>query len=378
MGKRIRLNIPKGNGNVDFTILILVLALTLFGITMVFSASYYWALDDPTEGPYFYLIRQGAWALIGFIFMIVFSQIPYEIYGKDQVVGIVLLASLGSLVLLFTPLGVNINGATRWLNLGVTTVMPGEFAKLAVIIVVSAFLAKEPKRILSFKRGILPLIVLAGIYALLIYKQPNLSTALVVVGIILAIAILAGLRFRYVFLAVGGLGLLVISLLVFKPNNYQVRRMMSFVDPFKDALGDGFQAVQSLLALGSGGLFGVGIGKSVQKNLYIPEPQNDFILSIIGEELGFVGIIILLAVYTYLIYRGFKVALNAKDRLGMFLAGGVTSMLAIQVIINVAVVTSSMPCTGITLPFISYGGNAMLMFMMSMGILLNVSKKSRR
>lgn len=369
MSKKIRIK----NQEMDFVILILVLILTVFGIAMVFSASYYWALDNPSEGPYYYLIKQAMWALGGFACLIIFSKLPYKIFGTRTVAVIAVAGTIGLLCLIFTPLGVSAGGATRWLKVGIT-IMPGEFAKLGVIIGTSAFLAEDPKKILSFKRGILPLMIMAGVYGLLIYLQPNLSTAMVVVGLIVVIAIFAGLKFRYVFGAAGALGVFAILLISVAPNSYQVKRMMNFVDPFQDALGDGYQAVQSLLALGSGGLFGRGIGKSVQKNLYIPEPQNDFILSIIGEELGFIGIIILMVLYAILIYRGFKVALNARDHLGMFLAGGITSMIAIQLIINIAVVTSSMPCTGITLPFISYGGNAMLMLMSSMGILLNISK----
>ena len=172
--------------------------------------------------------------------------------------------------------------------------------------------------------------------------------------------------------ALGGAGIL--SILLFMKDTYWYQRMTSFVDPFQDPLGEGYQAVQSLLALGSGGLFGVGLGKSVQKNLYLPEPQNDFILAIIGEELGFIGIVLVLALYCCFLWRGVHVAINAPDQFGMLLASGIVLMVGIQVILNIAVVTSSMPPTGINLPFISYGGNALLMFMFSAGVLLNISR----
>lgn len=215
---------------------------------------------------------------------------------------------------------------------------------------------------------------IAAVYGLLIVKQPNLSTAITVCGIIVSMMLVAGMKWRYVFgtAALGGAGIL--SILLFMKDTYWYQRMTSFVDPFQDPLGEGYQAVQSLLALGSGGLFGVGLGKSVQKNLYLPEPQNDFILAIIGEELGFIGIVLVLALYCCFLWRGVHVAINAPDQFGMLLASGIVLMVGIQVILNIAVVTSSMPPTGINLPFISYGGNALLMFMFSAGVLLNISR----
>ena len=191
--------------------------------------------------------------------------------------------------------------------------------------------------------------------------------------------ILAGLRWIYVLVigGVGGFGIFTIAMLGDKIGmDHWKARLVSFRDPFADAVGDGFQVVQSLLALGSGGLFGMGLGKSIQKNLYLPEPQNDFILAIIGEELGFVGLMLLIAVYGALIWRGFHIAMNAPDLFGMLLAGGVTIMIGLQVVMNIAVVTSSMPATGIALPFISYGGNALWICMSAIGILLNVSRQS--
>lgn len=379
VGQRVRHTASRGgklfNGNYDFGILVAVLGLTIFGVAMVFSASYYSALNDPdVASPYYYLIRQGFWACAGIVALIFGSTLNYHVLGNMKLAKVIVAVSIILLALLFTPLGVTINGATRWLDFGIT-IMPGEIAKLAAIIGTSAFLAENPKKILSFKEGILPLIAVAGIYFGLIAKQPNLSTALIVVAVICVIAIFAGLNLKYIgyVILIGIVG--VAAMVIAMPNNYHVHRLTSFLHPFEDSLGDGFQVVQSLLALGSGGLFGTGIGKSVQKTLYLPEPQNDFILAIIGEELGFVGIIVLMATYAFLMYRGFRVALNAKDHLGMLLAGGITSMLGIQVIMNIAVVTSSMPCTGVTLPFISYGGNAMILFMLSMGILLNISRQ---
>jgi len=189
---------------------------------------------------------------------------------------------------------------------------------------------------------------------------------------------MAGMKWRYLF-GLGTIGAAAMAILIFSDEDgYRLKRVTSFLDPFADPLDTGFQVVQSLLALGSGGFFGVGLGKSIQKNLYLPEPQNDFILAIIGEELGYFGILLLMLAYIVLIWRGFHIAINAKDMFGSLLASGITIMIALQVLMNVAVVTSSMPPTGVTLPFVSYGGNALWLFMGSVGILLNISRHSAR
>lgn len=362
-------------GQSDFLVIALTTMLVIFGLVMVFSASYYKSISD-NGSPYDYLMNQGVNAIGGFFLMVFFSVIDYHQYKKFC--KLILAGSLLLLFLVLTPLGVGAGGATRALYFGVT-IMPGEIAKLAVIIFVSAYLSKDPKLILNFKKGIAPMLGLGLLYAGLIMKQPNLSTALTVCGIIGGIMILAGLQWRYVLAigGIGGAGIFSIAMLGDKIGmDHWKARLVSFRDPFADAVGDGFQVVQSLLALGSGGLFGMGLGKSIQKNLYLPEPQNDFILAIIGEELGFIGLMLLIATYGALIWRGFHIAMNAPDLFGLLLAGGVTIMIGLQVVMNIAVVTSSMPATGIALPFISYGGNALWICMSSIGILLNVSRQS--
>ena len=254
--------------------------------------------------------------------------------------------------------------------------MPGEIAKFAMICFVSAYFAADIRKIKSLFKGIVPMVLLTGLFAGLIVVQPNLSTALTLCGIVAAMMFIAGMQWRYVWLLIAGLiGGLV---LILNSDNYQAVRMRSFIDPFKDAQGDGWQVVQSLLALGTGGLRGLGLGKSVQKNLYLPEPQNDFILAIIGEELGFIGIMILLAVFIILVWRGLMIAMKAPDKFGMLFASGAMMMIGIQVVLNVAVVTSSMPPTGIALPFISYGGNSLWIIMGSIGVVLNISRQSQK
>ena len=345
--------------------------LVIFGLIMVFSASYYYAISQDGSA-YSYLLRQGLWVLIGFGLMIFGASFDYKNYRLLAIPA--LIVSIILLALIFTPLGHEANYAVRWIRIGPITIMPGELAKLAAILFVAWYLSEKPDRIKSVTRGILPMVLLAAVYGAMIIMQPNLSTAITVCGIIVAMMLVAGMKWRY-FLGAAGLGAAgIASILLFMKDSYWYNRLTSFTDPFADPLNEGYQAVQSLLALGSGGLFGVGLGKSVQKNLYLPEPQNDFILAIIGEELGFIGLLLLLALYCLFLWRGVHIAINAPDQFGMLLSSGIVIMVAIQVILNIAVVTSSMPPTGINLPFISYGGNAILIFMFSVGVLINISR----
>lgn len=354
----------------DYVMVALTLALVIFGVIMVFSASYYWSIDT-TGNPYSFLIKDIIWAVTGGGMMLATMVIDYHKYKK--IAPYLLIISLILLVLVLF-IGQEINGAKRWIAVGGMTIMPGEIAKICAILFVAWFLCRDAKRVNRFGTGVLPLLLLCGVMGGLIMQQPSMSTAITVVGIIVAMMFAAGLRMVY-FAGTMAVGVVAAIVLIFA-GEYRVARATSFLNPFEHALEDGYQVVQGLLALGSGGLFGVGLGKSVQKNLYLPEPQNDFILAIIGEELGFIVILILFAVYLILIARGIRIALNAPDRFGFLVAGGITMMIGIQVILSIAVVTSSMPPTGITLPFISYGGNALWLFMGSMGILLNISRQT--
>ncbi len=359
----------------DFVLILLTLGLVIFGIIMVFSASYYWSIDK-TGSPYHFLIRDIFWAVSGFALLLFASVFDYHKY--ERFAPWLLAASFILLALVLTPLGREVNGATRWIGIGPITLMPGEIAKPCAILFTSWFLSVKPGRILSLTQGVLPLLAIAVAYGAIIMMQPNMSTAMTVIFIIFAIMFVAGLNYRYLIVAFGLAGAGIFGLIFSDPDGYRLKRFTSFTDPFKDALGDGYQVVQSLLALGSGGILGLGLGKSVQKNLYLPEPQNDFILAIIGEELGYAGMICLILVYMLLVWRGIRVAMEAPDKFGMLLATGITAMIAIQVMLNIAVVTSSMPATGVTLPFISYGGNALWIFMFSMGVLLNISRHRKR
>lgn len=351
--------------------MLFTLILVIFGVIMVFSASYYYSISQDGSA-YSYLRRHGMWVIMGFAVMMLGASVDYRKLQKLAVPGLAL--SILLLVLVLTPLGVTINGAKRWIGVGPITIMPGELAKLAAIVFVAWYLSSDMDRIKSLKYGILPMLALMAVLGGLIVKQPNLSTAITVCGIIVAMMLVAGMKWKYFFGAAGAGAAGILSIVLFMKDSYWYTRLTAFTDPFADPLDTGYQAVQSLLALGSGGLFGVGLGKSVQKNLYLPEPQNDFILAIIGEELGFIGVLCLMVVYCLFLWRGIHIAINAPDQFSMLLASGIVLMVAIQVILNIAVVTSSMPATGINLPFISYGGNALLIFMFSAGVLVNISR----
>jgi cell division protein FtsW len=243
-----------------------------------------------------------------------------------------------------------------------------------MIIFTSSFLIRDPRNIHTLK-GLGILVLVMVLHFGLIIMQPNLSTAIVIVLIMIAIMIVAGLNYAFLIFPAGAAIAGYFYIITFKNPYHWYQRLTSFMDPFADRQGDGYQVTQGLIALGNGGLKGLGFGQSIAKNMYLPEPQNDFILAILGEELGYIGFLVLMAAYIILITRLMMIALKARDRLGFYLATGVAVMLGLQVVINVAVVTSSMPATGITLPFISYGGTSIWSFMMVMGIALNVSKR---
>ncbi len=361
-------------GGYDFVVVLTVLLLSSFGVAMVFSAGYYQTINSTDPNPTYYLFRQLFFVLTGLFIMLVVANIDYHVYV--HLADIIMIASVVLLVLVMF-IGTSVNNAQRWISIFGIRITPSEFSKVAMIIFTSAFLAKDPDNIRSLK-GLAVLFTVMILHFGLIVRQPNLSTAIVIVAIMGAIMLVAGLNLAFLVLpaAAGFAGYMYI--MTARTPEHWYRRLTSFMDPFADRQGDGYQVTQGLIALGNGGLKGLGFGRSVAKNLYLPEPQNDFILAIIGEELGYIGFVIIMLVYIILLFRLIMVALKARDRLGFYLATGVAVMLGLQVIINVAVVTSSMPATGITLPFISYGGTSIWAFMIAIGIVLNVSRKRRR
>lgn len=358
----------------DFYILFSTIMLVFIGVIMVYSASSPKALLEFGDALYFFK-RQFIWAILGLITMIVLMNIDYHIWKKHSTLIYVFTIILG--LLIFTPLGIELKGARRWLNLGFTTFMPSDAIKLGSIIFFASFLENKKEKVSSLKDGLIPAFLVIGLSTGLVYLQKDLSTSITVAGTMLSMYFIAGMPY-YVFIISGVLATIFIRVAIYSEGNeYRLERIKSFRDPFADKLGDGYQIVQSLYALGSGGLFGVGLGKSKQKFFYIPEAYNDFIFSIIGEELGLVGTTFILALYAIIIFRAFNVAKNSNDKFAFFVSCGIGSLIAIQALMNIAVVTSSIPPTGINLPFISSGGTSLIFYLASIGILLNISRYTK-
>ncbi len=358
------------DNSVDFTLLFVTILLVIIGIIMVFSsssASAYYVHKDS----YHFLKKQMAWAVLGFISMFILSRFNYKNY--DRLSKHILIAGLLSLFLVFVPkLGSTIYGATRWISIGGHTIQPSEFAKLAIIIYTASALNKKKGEVRSFAKGIIPFLIITGIVFGLIMLQPDFSTGVCIIAIVLIMLFISGANIGHLLgLILPGIAALLL-LIITEP--YRLLRWTSFLDPFQDPRDSGYQAIQSLYALGSGGLFGLGLGRSRQKFFYIPLPQNDFIFSIIGEELGFIGSVTIVFLFMLLVWRGIRIAIHAPDLFGSVLAAGIVAMIAVQVIMNIAVVTSSMPVTGIPLPFISAGGSSLFFTLSAMGVLLNVSR----
>ena len=376
--KKIRIKSRFGEG--DFGVVVTTLILSIVGIVAVFSASYYSALSKEGD-PNYYLKNNLMWMAIGWVVFIIAANIDYHIWSRVAVIAMA--GSFFLLLLLFTPkslgIAVTINNATRWIRIppgsgGGITFMPGEICKIAIIFFIAWFYASKPSRVKGIKGNLIVLAV-AGAAFVLIFKQPNLSTAGIVVLIAAGMMVIAGVAWKGI-IGIVGLGAAGFAGLIVLKGSYWLKRVTSFFDPFADALGDGYQVVQGLLAFGSGGVTGVGIGRSMQKALYLPECFSDFILPIIGEEVGFIGVMALMAVYLVLIWRGVLVSMNSKDLFGTLLAGGITLHIALQVILNVAVVSASFPPTGVVLPLVSLGGTATVLFLAELGILYNISKRS--
>lgn len=367
--KKIRFTTLK---NYDFTLMITTIIMLLFGVVMVFSASYYFSINT-YQSPYYILIRELKWGILGFAALLICSRLDYHIYKK--LAPYILLIIIALLIIVLTPIGTVRNGARRWISLGVITIMPGEIAKGGMLIYVSAYFSSNLDRVKKWQ-SLLFIVLVTLLCCLLILKEPNLSTAFTLLFIVFGILFLAGLSYKVVFslIALSPIGIFVL----FKfAKGYQIGRMKIFLNPFVDAKGKGYQVVQSLLAIGSGGITGKGLGQSLQKTLYLPEPHTDFIMAVVGEELGLIGIMVMTFGFLILVWRCFRIAINAKDSLGMLLAGGVGIMIGLQVIFNLGIVTSTLPPTGVAMPFISYGGNALLIVMALIGIVLNISRHEK-
>lgn len=362
-----------GKKPVDFWIFLTVLILLSLGTIMVFSSSAAHAYNYFKGDTYYFLKKQALWVPLSFAAMFVTMNIDYRKLGKWAPV--LLVVSIVLLVLVAIPgIGVKRNGSRRWLDLGITDFQPSELAKLSIILFFSYSLAKRKDQLAYFFKGLLPYLILIGFFAGLLILQPHVSGTIIIGSVSCVILFCAGAKIKHFAI----LSLPVLSAMAFVVMflEHARKRVFSFLNPFEDPRGDGYQVIQSLYAIGSGGLFGRGLGRSLQKFLYIPEPYNDFILSVMAEELGFIGIVAVLLLFLIFVWRGIKVSINAPDAFGSLVAAGITSLIALQVIFNVAVVTSSMPATGIPLPFFSYGGTSLIFLMSGVGILLNISRYS--
>lgn len=357
----------------DFSIFFTVLILSGFGLIMVFSASYITSLESRGDA-FFFLRRQAFWLILGLAGMLAASSFDYWKWRK--LLPLFLFSNFLLLLLVFVPgVGIEVNEARRWIGLGGFNVQPAELSKLVIIIFSAAFLSKKNLNLHYFwGSSFIPLGIMGASF-LMILLQPDLGTSLTLAVITLAIVFSAGIPLKQLFALLAAGIPFVLYLMLSEP--YRIRRIFSFLDPWSDPLHSGYHIIQSLYALGPGGLFGVGLGRSRQKLYYLPEPQNDFIFSIIGEELGFLGAVTIMLLFFILIWRGFKTSLLAPDIFGSLLAVGITAMVAVQMLINVGVVTGSIPVTGINLPFISAGGSSLFFTMVAMGILMNISRYTR-
>lgn len=354
----------------DHLLLFVVVALMGLGLIMVYSASSVTSLATMSDGLY-YFKRQLVWVITGLLAMLGFSLFPYQ---KLEKLAVPLLGlSVFLLILVLVPgIARDIGGARRWLRFGGVGFQPSEFAKICFVIYVAHSLSIRQDRIKSFVHGLLPDLTVAAVVFALIYKEPNLSTAALILGTYLVLYFLGNGSLAYLA-AIAGIGVTGIFALIFQAG-YRVRRLMAFLDPWENAQTSGYHIIQSLVAIGSGGFWGLGLGQSRQKFFILPERHTDFIFAIICEELGMIGGIVVLLMFFALIWRGVYIATRAPDNFGFLLAAGITAIVGLQVVVNIGVVLSLMPTTGITLPFISYGGSSLLFLAIGMGILLNISR----
>ena len=371
------------NNPVDFTLVITVLLLLSMGLVMILSASSPTSLQKYGRS-YDYFVKQLFFAGIGLVGMYVVSRIDYRIYQRFYKHAWWISAGLLFAVLL---LGSEAKGAKRWIDLGFTTFQPSEIVKFFMIVFYGGILVKNRNELGKFWKGLVKHILFLVPIIILLILEPHLSTSIVIIVTCCVMIITAGCKF-WQFCAAGavaggGIGSLA-TILYFSSEffrdkfQYAVTRITTFLDPWKYATDEGWQVIQSLYAIGSGGLFGTGLGDSKQKYLYLPEPHNDFIFSVLAEELGFVGCVGVFILFAIFIWRGILIAIKAPDMFGSLVAVGITTLVGIQVIINVAVVTSSMPATGMQLPFFSYGGTALSILLCEVGVLLSISRASTK
>lgn len=357
-------------GEIDYILLGAVLTLLALGTLMVFSASSADALER-FQNPYHFFERQVLWSILGLTVMAVTSRVNYWRWPR-WAFWLYVISVLGLMAVLVPHIGQDINGARRWVKLGPLVVQPSELAKLAMVVMFAWLFTRHQDRIGDFWHGLLPLLGMALLVLGLILLEPDLGTTIAVGGTFVIMLFAAGVRKRHLL----ALGLVSFPALVWAVfgESYRRQRMLAFLDPWKHPLTSGFHTIQALLAMGSGGLFGVGLGHSLQAFGYLPEDYTDFIFAILGEELGLIGTLFVIALFAVVAWRGFRAAMRAPDTFSGLLALGLTSMITIQAAINIGVVTATLPVTGITLPFISYGGSSLVLSLAGVGILLNITR----
>jgi len=339
---------------------------------MIYSSSYVWA-EYKFDDPFKYVKNQGLFIIIGIFLMIIISKIDYSSY-KKYAFPIFILCIILLILVLIPGIGKIRNGSRSWFGIGSFGIQPSEFAKLGLIILTSKYLSNSNKFIKNLTKGVFPILGVLFLVFGLIMLQPDFGTGMIIVVSIIAMMFVAGVNMKF-FFGLGAIGVVgIVVLILIAP--YRMDRITSFIDPWSDPLGTGFQIIQSLYAIGPGGLLGMGFLNSRQKHFYLPEPQTDFIFSIISEEFGILGIIIVAGLFIFILYRGIKIALNCKDAFGKYLAFGMIFQILIQAVMNLMVVVGLIPVTGVTLPFLSYGGSSLLISMISIGILLNISRNT--
>ncbi len=359
--------------SVEILLVVSVILISIFGIIMIYSASSIWAeykYNDSLK----YVKNQALFFIIGLILMFLVSKINYKFYLKKS--NILLIGCIILLILVLIPgVGMVRNGSRSWFGIGSFGIQPSEFTKLALIIFTSKYLMNNEKNMKNIKKGVLPILCVLLFVFGLIMLQPDFGTGMIIVISIIGLLFVGGVSMKF-FIGLGIIGVLGITgLIIIAP--YRLARILSFLNPWSDPLGSGFQIIQSLYAIGPGGLFGFGFLNSRQKHFYLPEPQTDFIFSIISEEFGFLGIVIVVTLFLTIIITGFKISKNCKDLFGKYLSFGIMFQLSFQALLNLMVVVGLIPVTGVTLPFLSYGGSSLLITLCSIGVILNISRYER-
>lgn len=357
---------------IDYKLFISVVILAIFGCIMIYSSSYIWA-EYKFNDAFKYFKNQFVFLIVGIILMYILSRINYNFYKNKS--NLIIIICFILLVLVLIPgIGVVRNGSRSWFGIGGFGIQPSEAAKIGLVIFVAKYLSNNYSIMYDIKKGVLPIMSIIIIFFMLIMLEPDFGTAMVITMALVAMIFISKVKLSF-FVKIGVVGLLgIVALIIIAP--YRMARIVSFLNPWSDPLGSGFQIIQSLYAIGPGGLFGMGFGNSIQKHFYLPEPQTDFIFSIVSEELGFLGVLIVSIFFIFIFYRCIKISLNTKDLFGKYLSFGLSFMIIFQTILNLCVVIGLVPVTGVTLPFISYGGSSLLVSMASVGIILNISRGS--